>query len=129
MSITLPPDLERIIEDKVASGGYTSPTDVVRQALEMLDARNQRDAENLEALREAARLGDEQLRRDETVEFDVEQFKRDARAEREREWVASVREKVLAGDDQLKRGEGVPLDLEHIKRRGREELERWRNER
>ena len=36
-SVALTPKLERIVQDKVASGRYGSPTQVLREALRLLD--------------------------------------------------------------------------------------------
>ena len=48
MAISLSPDIERLVTDKVSSGAYDSPGDVLREALRLLDAR---DAEKLDSLR------------------------------------------------------------------------------
>jgi antitoxin ParD1/3/4 len=60
MSIQLPPQLEEIIRDKVASGRYHDAAEVVSEALHALD-----DAERLEELRAALAEGDAQAERGE----------------------------------------------------------------
>ena len=66
MNVTLTPDLERLIEEKVSSGKFDSATDVIRAGLQLLDEHargefsfmvgceeelNQKLEEGLEALR------------------------------------------------------------------------------
>jgi antitoxin ParD1/3/4 len=51
MPITLSPDLQRQIEEKVESGAYDSADDVVRRAMQLLSEVEQEHAEGLEALR------------------------------------------------------------------------------
>jgi Arc/MetJ-type ribon-helix-helix transcriptional regulator len=38
MQVTVPPDLETLIQKRLASGGYTSVEDVLRRALQAQDA-------------------------------------------------------------------------------------------
>lgn len=38
MRLTVPPDLETLIYKRISSGGYASPEDVLRRALEAQDA-------------------------------------------------------------------------------------------
>lgn len=40
MNVSLTPDLERFVRDKVASGLYNSSSEVVREALRLLVARD-----------------------------------------------------------------------------------------
>jgi len=42
MKISLSPELERLIEEKVGDGGYPSAEDVVREALALLQQRDQK---------------------------------------------------------------------------------------
>jgi antitoxin ParD1/3/4 len=42
MSITVPADLEERIREKVESGQYDDPSDVIRTAMRLLDKRDQR---------------------------------------------------------------------------------------
>jgi antitoxin ParD1/3/4 len=57
VSISLTPELIELIKAKVASGHYTSPSEVVREALRLLERLDQRDAERLEGLRRAWQVG------------------------------------------------------------------------
>jgi antitoxin ParD1/3/4 len=52
MKISLPPELEQIVTEKVASGRYPSAGDVIREALELLTARDALEEEHLDRLRE-----------------------------------------------------------------------------
>ena len=41
MDINLPPELEQLVQTKVKSGHYNSPSDVVREALRLLEQRDE----------------------------------------------------------------------------------------
>jgi antitoxin ParD1/3/4 len=47
MSISLSPELERQITERVASGEYDSADEVVRQAMQLLSQRDEQEASNL----------------------------------------------------------------------------------
>jgi antitoxin ParD1/3/4 len=51
MPITVPADVEQIVEKKVASGLYDSPDEVMRAALSLLEEVDHDDSEQLVALR------------------------------------------------------------------------------
>lgn len=53
MNVSLTAALERLIRDKVASGRYASTSEVVREALRLLEQRDQAAAEHLTTLRKA----------------------------------------------------------------------------
>lgn len=53
ISISLPPELIGLIEAKVASGCYRSRSDVVREALRLLDKVDQGNAEARSRLKQA----------------------------------------------------------------------------
>ena len=54
MNISLTPKLERFIQEKVASGLYASASEVVREALRVLEERDRIDVVRLKAMRERA---------------------------------------------------------------------------
>lgn len=54
MNVSLTPDLERFVREKVESGLYNSASEVVRQALRLLAARDQERAVWLASLARAA---------------------------------------------------------------------------
>lgn len=43
MPISLPPDLDARIQQKVSGAGYRSPDEVIRKALDALDAKEQQE--------------------------------------------------------------------------------------
>ena len=51
MNISLTPHLESLVKTKVESGLYNSASEVMREALRLLEARDQLDALRREALR------------------------------------------------------------------------------
>lgn len=51
ININLPPQLEEMVRRKVASGMYASASEVVREALRLLDQHERRRAAELEQLR------------------------------------------------------------------------------
>jgi antitoxin ParD1/3/4 len=71
MNITLSPQLEEIVRRMVESGGYDSPEDVIRQALELLDRRDK----NLAWLRKEVQKGLDQLERGEYTVYDEQGLK------------------------------------------------------
>ena len=56
MNVSLTPELEKLVADRVASGHYASASEVVREALRLLHERDR-----LNQLRHDVRLGVEQL--------------------------------------------------------------------
>ena len=68
MNVSLTPQLEALIREKVASGRYNNASEVVRDALRQMEERDRR----LEALRTAIAVGDEQIARGEVVEWTPE---------------------------------------------------------
>ncbi len=72
MTVTLPPELHKIVDERVRSGRYTSTEDVIREGLLLLEQR-ERDAEaRLEALRSEIATGLDQAERAESALLDVE---------------------------------------------------------
>ena len=53
ISISLTPELLGLIKAKVKSGRYTSTSEVVREALRLLERADRQDAERLDGLRRA----------------------------------------------------------------------------
>ncbi len=66
MNVTLKPELERYIANKVASGSYPTATDVVQAGLELLRETEDRQRK-LEELRQAVQIGLDQAERGEGV--------------------------------------------------------------
>jgi antitoxin ParD1/3/4 len=61
MHINLSPEIEQYLQSKVRTGFYSNASDVIRDALR----RMREEDEKIEALRAAARQGDEQIERGE----------------------------------------------------------------
>jgi antitoxin ParD1/3/4 len=70
MQITLTPELERMVEEKVASGLYESSSEVVREALRLMSQRESA----LDWLRREAKPGFEQLEAGEILDVTREEF-------------------------------------------------------
>lgn len=51
MNVSLTPELEKLIQKKVDSGRYTSASEVVREALRLLEKKDQQETEREKALR------------------------------------------------------------------------------
>jgi antitoxin ParD1/3/4 len=77
MNVSLTPELEKIVAERVASGRYASASEVIREALRLLDERDQ-----LNQLRQDVHRGLEQLDQGQHRPFDhqvVERIKRQGR--------------------------------------------------
>lgn len=87
MNVSLTPELERLVAEKVESGMYQTASEVVREGLRLLKRRD----EELASLRAEIKKGLDAVERGEytvvteanRAEF-VENIKREARADRER---------------------------------------------
>lgn len=79
MNVNLTPQLEELVRSKVASGLYTSASEVVREALRLMDEQDRLRAAKLEQLRDDVRQG---LRSGPSEEWNVAQVKREGRARR-----------------------------------------------
>ena len=75
MDLLLTPDLEQLIESKVKSGRYNSATDVVREALRLLEHRDEVFTRRKEEIREQIEEGWQSAERGELVDGD-EVFRR-----------------------------------------------------
>lgn len=76
MNVSLPPELERLVAKKVASGGYQSASDVICDALQLLQDRDQR---RLEDLRREIAIGLDQADRGEIAPMDMDAIRSEAR--------------------------------------------------
>ena len=75
MNISLTPHLEELIREKVASGSYNSASEVVREALRLLEQEDEIRSIKLQRLRADIQEG----LAGPFVEFDPEEFKRTIR--------------------------------------------------
>jgi antitoxin ParD1/3/4 len=88
MNVNLTPQLEEMVKQKVASGLYTSASEVVREALRLMDEQDRLRALKFEQLREALRDG---LNSGEPTPWDPEEIKREGRKRRAAKANASPR--------------------------------------
>ncbi len=68
MEISLPPELEKIINEKVESGLYNSPGEVVRESLRLLQEQDELKRIRRDELRREIMLGREQIRNGDFIE-------------------------------------------------------------
>ncbi|MDB5332957.1 MAG: addiction module antidote protein family [Phycisphaerales bacterium] len=79
MQLSLAPELEQFVADKVASGRYAAPAEVVSAALSLLKEQEELEAAELEELRKEIAVGLEQIERGEVGPWDVEEIKAEGR--------------------------------------------------
>jgi len=79
MNVNLTPELETLVRRKVASGMYTSASEVVREALRLMDEQDQMRAVRLDQLRQDVRKG---LESGPSEAWDAEATKQQGRARR-----------------------------------------------
>jgi antitoxin ParD1/3/4 len=75
MNVSLTPELETLIHEKVESGLYTSASEVVREALRLLRERDELQRQRLDQLRREIAVGLEQLDRGEATTYDDQSLK------------------------------------------------------
>lgn len=66
MNVSLTPEFEQFVNEKVKSGDFSSASEVVRAGLRLLKEHDEERQARLEALRQAVGKGQEQARRGET---------------------------------------------------------------
>ena len=66
------PDLQKMVEEKVSSGEYDSPEDVVAAALTLMQDDDMLPPDQLELLRQQINIGAQQADRGEFAEFTAE---------------------------------------------------------
>jgi antitoxin ParD1/3/4 len=76
MNISLTPHLEAMIREKVESGSYNSASEVVREALRLLEQEDQLRTLKMQKLRQDIQEG---LDSGSTTKFDPQEVKRAAR--------------------------------------------------
>jgi len=75
MNVSLTPQLESLVKEKVATGMYNSVSEVVREALRLLSERDSLQAMKLEALRQDIAQGIDSLDKGEGKSLDIEGIK------------------------------------------------------
>src|SRR5262245_62068309 len=76
MNVSLTPQLERLVHQKVKSGAYLSASEVVREGLRLLQERDAVREFRLAELRKEIQIGLDQLERGEGVTLDEEGLKK-----------------------------------------------------
>lgn len=79
MNVSLTPELETLINQKVESGLYTSASEVVREALRLLKEQDILRQIRLEELRKEIAIGIEAAERGEVGPLDIEEIKAEGR--------------------------------------------------
>ncbi|MBM9538792.1 type II toxin-antitoxin system ParD family antitoxin [Desulfobulbus alkaliphilus] len=79
MNVNLTPQLENLVRQKVASGLYSSASEVVREALRLMEEQDRIRAIKLEQLKQDIRDG---IHSGESDPWDAEEIKREGRARR-----------------------------------------------
>lgn len=62
MNISLSPELERFVHDKVESGMYTSASEVIRESLRLLHIHDDLQTQRIKQLNQAIDIGLQQLK-------------------------------------------------------------------
>jgi antitoxin ParD1/3/4 len=75
MNVSLPPELERLIDEKVASGLYDSASEVVRDALRLMRERDEVRALAIEELRKDILAGVQDMEQGRSAPLDVDRIK------------------------------------------------------
>jgi len=83
MNVSLTPELEEVIKQKVATGMYHSASEVIREALRLLKERDEHHQMRIEQLRRDIQIGLDQIARGE-VHDGEEVFSELRRMSRER---------------------------------------------
>ncbi len=82
MNVSLTPELEELINQKVATGMYHSASEVVREGLRLLREQDELKRIRTEELRRDIMVGVEQSKRGESAPLDVEAIKAEGRRRR-----------------------------------------------
>jgi antitoxin ParD1/3/4 len=83
MNVNLTPKLEEMVRQKVASGLYNSASEVIREALRLLEEQDRLRALRFEELRDQIRQGIDELDRGEGLVWDKKAFLQEAQARME----------------------------------------------
>ena len=74
MNISLTPELERLVQEKVASGLYNSASEVIRESLRLLHERDRIREIRLEELRKEIQKGVSQLEQGEYEVYETDEL-------------------------------------------------------
>jgi len=76
MNVSLTPELEKLVNERVRSGMYSSASEVVREALRLLNDQEELRRRKLEDLRKEIQIGIAQADRGEVAPLNLEEMKR-----------------------------------------------------
>jgi antitoxin ParD1/3/4 len=79
MNVSLPPELEARVRQRVESGLYGSASEVIREALRLFEAYEQVKTAKLDGLRQDIALGLSDAKKGRTKEVDFESIKKQGR--------------------------------------------------
>ncbi|MFM9956974.1 MAG: type II toxin-antitoxin system ParD family antitoxin [Phycisphaerales bacterium] len=96
MNISLTPELEMLVAEKVKSGMYSTASEVVREALRLLQERDEFRKWKLEQLRKEVQIGLDQAERGEVSAWDPERVLREARERFEKHADAAAKRKMAS---------------------------------
>lgn len=71
LNVSLTPELEKFVRERVSSGRYATSSEVVREGLRLLQNQERETEAALAALKEQLKRGREQAERGEFVDFDA----------------------------------------------------------
>jgi antitoxin ParD1/3/4 len=77
LNVSLSPQLEKLVKDKVKSGRYLSSSEVVREGLRLLDERDRMADDRFAALNHEIALGIEQIDRGEVEPWQMDEIMAD----------------------------------------------------
>lgn len=77
MNVSLTPELEAFVHEKVASGRYTSASEVVRESLRLLEEREWLRERRIDDLRKEIQIGIDDIRNGNYIELNSDQEVRD----------------------------------------------------
>jgi antitoxin ParD1/3/4 len=72
MNVTLKPELERLIDEKVARGDYASADALVQQAVQCLIEDDQIEQLQIDDIKHRIQAGDQEIDRGHFVEYDAD---------------------------------------------------------
>src|SRR5215210_4920267 len=79
MDVSLPPELERFVQEQVSHGHFATEEEVVCEALRLLQRNEQLDRLKLEELRQLVAVGLEQAERGEVAPLDMAAIRAEGR--------------------------------------------------
>lgn len=77
MNVSLTPELEAFVHDKVASGRYTSASEVVRESLRLLEEREWLRERRINELKKEIQIGIDELERGEGITLNSDEELKD----------------------------------------------------